>query len=159
MNIRPMAANDGPDLEDILQIEEQSFVRPWGASQICSILTSDNVSGFVAETSPDFDDRYYPPTLVVGYVIYKIHLSSIYILSIGVLKDARREKVATSLVEKIKLDYISPRRPTIIARVSERNLSGQLFFKSLGFKFKQTLLRTTIDRDNSSEQSFKMVLN
>lgn len=158
INIRPMAANDGPDLEDILQIENQSFYKPWGAAQICSILTSDNVFGYVAETNPE-DEKYFPPTLITGYMIYKIHLRSIYIVSLAMLKDARREGIGSQLVDKLRYDHFNPHRTTIVTRVGEHNLAAQLFYKSLGFKLDKVFCKSLMDRDTKSEQSFKMTYN
>ena len=137
------------DKDDILQIETQSYRNPWDAAKFKAVLRSKYVSGYVAEQAPinSSIDR----TLLVGYTIYKMFQTTIHILGMAVLADARHQGVGTLLVDKVKEDLAKFNRVSLIARAGEDNLDAQLFLRSCGFSATKTLSASAKDKDTHEE--------
>lgn len=148
INIRCMAfTNCGPDRADVLEIERQSFRRPWNCHKFDAVLLSPHVGGVVAEQKPESNIKLFMPSLVVGYLIYKLYDESIHIISMGTLLDSRRLGVGTALVNYVKAEAHDRKSGSIITRIGDRNLDAQIFFKNCGFKVFKKLPSCTSDKD------------
>lgn len=71
---------------------------------------------------------------VVGFALYKMYLSHIDILHIGVDEKHLRQKIGSGLINYLTLKLDSNNRKLIETHVSETNLGMQLFLKENGFK-------------------------
>ena len=111
------------DLPAVLEIEAASFDHPLGEDDLIRCLRSRDCIGMVT-----VDDE-----TVTGFMVYRLAKSSIEILNFAVAPESRREGVGRAMIEKL-LGKLSPdRRRRLFAKVSERNLNAQLFFKACGF--------------------------
>jgi ribosomal-protein-alanine N-acetyltransferase len=70
---------------------------------------------------------------IVGIIFYEIGRRNIKICHIAVDPSFRKTKIATQLVNNVILK-LNKFRNSIVAEVSEHNLSAQLFFKKMGFR-------------------------
>ena len=112
------------DMNEVLQIENQSFEFPWSDEDFVRCLRQRNCIGMVAE----HDER------IVGFMIYELHKNRLHILNFAVRDDVRRREVGTQMIKKLvsKLSY--QRRNRIMLEVRETNLAAQLFFRGHGFR-------------------------
>jgi ribosomal-protein-alanine N-acetyltransferase len=112
------------DLPEILAIEEASFGDPWTKDEFIQVLSQSNRKGHTAHR----DDG-----TVIGFCIYEFSKVDLTILNLAVHPDFRRLGVATQLMARIG-KKMKVERPHLHVDVSERNLVGHLFLRSLGFK-------------------------
>ena len=110
------------DLDRVLAIERASFAAPWNIGDFYAVLKSRTTIGVVAESSG----------LVVGYAVYDMRPDRIELINLAVAPDYRLRWIGKQLVRRL-IDRLRGRRNLIRARVSERNLGAQLFFRDQGF--------------------------
>jgi ribosomal-protein-alanine N-acetyltransferase len=112
------------DIDEVLEIEKQSFPNPWGRIELMRCLRQRNNIGLVFTC---YD-------LVTGYVIYEFGRSSIEIINLAVHPEYRRCSIGTLLIEKLqyKVDG-QPKRNRLTALVRETNLPAQIFLRSNKF--------------------------
>ncbi len=122
------------DMDEILNIERQSFGRPWSEDGFLSALRQRNCIGTVAE----LDHR------IVGFMIYELHKSMLRILNFAVAPEARRNGVGRQMVQRLVDKLTQQRRNEIVLEVRETNVDAQLFFASAGFRA-VTVLRQHYD--------------
>jgi ribosomal-protein-alanine N-acetyltransferase len=118
------------DMPEILAIERASFQSPWGEDDFIRVLRERHCIGMVNELCADVV-RGGP---IVAYMVYALHEGDLELLNLGVHPDMRRQGVGRVMVEKLIGKLSSHRRRLLTVTVGERNLGGQLFFRSLGFK-------------------------
>lgn len=111
------------DLDEIIEIEEDSFEYPWNKNDFVESLRKSNTIGFVAEQNE----------IIIGYLIYALNKNNIEILNLAVKRDFRRNKVGTSLINKVKSKLIGNRNRSKACLI-DSNLVGHLFLKSNNFK-------------------------
>jgi ribosomal-protein-alanine N-acetyltransferase len=112
------------DMNEILQIEAESFEFPWSEEEFIRCLRQRNCIGMVAE----LDDK------VVGYMIYELHKNRLHILNFAVAACFRRRGIGARMVAKLAGKLTPQRRSRILLEVRETNLAAQLFFRSRGFR-------------------------
>jgi ribosomal-protein-alanine N-acetyltransferase len=112
------------DLDRVLQIERASFAAPWNIGDFYAVLKHRTVTGIVAEDAMS--------GLVVGYAVFDLRPDRIELINLAVTPDYRLRWIGTQLVRRLH-DRLRGRRNLIRARVSERNLGAQLFFRARGF--------------------------
>lgn len=112
------------DMPEVLAIEKESFEFPWLEEKFIRTLRNRNCIGMVAEYE----------TRVVGFMIYELHKTKIYVFNFAVARDMRRCHVGSQMIAKLIAKLSSQRRSKIILGVSEVNLHAQLFFRENGFK-------------------------
>lgn len=114
------------DMEQVLGIESANFEHAWDEAEFLYWLRNRNVIAFVAERG----DR------VCGFMVYELLPKSLSIVNLAVHASVHRQGVGTALVDKLKDKISKPprKRSKLLTQVSERNLDGCLFFKSLGFQ-------------------------
>ena len=112
------------DMDEVVQIEQQSFPLPWTEEEFIQTLKQRSHIGMVAE---------YGST-IVGFVLYELHMSRIDILNLAVHPEFRRQYVGHRMIKRL-IDKLSQQRRTHLRlHICETNLAGQLFFRAQGFK-------------------------
>lgn len=112
------------DMEEVLEIERQSFEFPWTEEDFLCCLRQRNCIGMVAE----IDGR------IVGFMVYELHKAKLRILNFAVAQESRRRGVGTQMVRRLIDKLSQQRREEIILEVRETNLDAQLFFKNQSFR-------------------------
>ncbi len=110
------------DLDYILPIEQNSFDIPWTIEDFIISLDDKHIKIRVAERNKK----------VVGYMVYESDKREILLSNIAVAVDYRREGIGTYLIDEL-LHGLNKKRSCCVAFIREKNLAGQLFFKSCGF--------------------------
>ena len=126
VNIRWLVSRD---MEEVLNIEQESFEFPWSEDDYLRCLRSRNCIGMVA----DYRGQ------VVGYMIYELGKNKIQLLNMATATEYRRCAVATQMVAKLIGKLSLQRRNRITLEIRETNLPAQLFFRSAGFRATQIL--------------------
>jgi ribosomal-protein-alanine N-acetyltransferase len=75
---------------------------------------------------------------VVGFMIYELRTRGIYLIDVAVAKAHRRRGVGRAMMDKL-IAKLDARRPRLCVSVDEYSLDAQLFFRSMGFRFKKIL--------------------
>lgn len=112
------------DMNEVLDIEQESFEFPWCEDDFIRCLRQRNCIGMVAE----YDDR------VVGFMIYELHKTRLHIMNFAVSRDFRRRGVGRQMLGKLIGKLSHQRRTRIMLEVRETNLAAQLFFRAEGFR-------------------------
>ena len=112
------------DMPEILEVENRSFEFPWSEEDFVRCLRQRNCIGMVAER----DER------VVGFMIYELHKTRLHILNFAVHPDFRKNCIGMQMINKLIGKLSHQRRSRILLEVRERNLTAQVFFRSLGFR-------------------------
>jgi [ribosomal protein S18]-alanine N-acetyltransferase len=128
------------DMEEVMQIERESFEFPWFEEEFIRCLRQRNCVGMVAEHA----ER------VVGFYIYEIHKTRLHILNFAVAKDTRRQDVGTQMAQKLVGKLRANRRERIGLELRESNLAGQVFWRSQGFKAISVLHEFYDDSDEAA---------
>lgn len=135
------------DMPEVLEIERQSFEFAWSEEDFLCCLRQRNCIGMVAE----YNKR------IIGYMIYELHKSKLYILNFAVDPEFRRMTVGTQMIHKL-VDKLSQKRcQEISLEVRETNLSAQLFFKKMEFKA-VCVLRNYYDDTREDAYAMRFVL-
>jgi ribosomal-protein-alanine N-acetyltransferase len=112
------------DMDETLEIENQSFEFPWSEDDFVRCLRQRNCIGMVAE----HDDR------IIGFMIYELHKTRLHVLNFAVAREFRRLGVGTQMIAKLVNKLSHQRRSRILLEVRETNLPAQLFFRKCGFR-------------------------
>ena len=108
------------DIDEMYQIERDSFSDPWTKTELERTLNFDGVRARVA-TGGGF---------VVGFVVTQDDGDDIRIINLAVSAEFRRQGIARRMVELCEKKH---KNGKILASVVDLNLAGHLFFKSIGF--------------------------
>ena len=112
------------DVEEVLAIEAASFDCPWLEKDLIRCLRQRNCIGMVAE----HENR------VAGYMVYELDRKRIRLLNLAVAVDLRGRGVGSQMIAKLKAKLTEKRRNRITLKIRESNLTGQIFFRGLGFR-------------------------
>ena len=126
VHIRYMIRRDMPE---VLAIENESYSDPWSDDDFIKVLRQRNSIGMVAEVASGKDELK-----IVGHMVYEIHKTRLELLNIAVDQSFRRRGVGRQMISKLYEKLTAKRRSKIQLYVADRNLSGQLFMRSVGFK-------------------------
>jgi ribosomal-protein-alanine N-acetyltransferase len=130
------------DLEEVLDIEGNSFEWPWRRMDFVRCLRERNVIGQVAE----WDEK------VVGFNVYEMHKVRFHILNLAVAPEFRLRGVGRQLVEYLRKKLCLLRRVRINLEVRETNIGAQLFFRQQGFRAVHILRDYYEDTDDDAYQ-------
>ena len=111
------------DLESVCQIENGSFPDPYPRALMVRLLRDHPTGFFVAETSSG---------QVVGYCVCSKKGKLAHLISIGVLLEYRRRKVATSLIQEM-LSQLNSRIRELWLEVNTSNEEAVRFYEGFGF--------------------------
>ena len=128
------------DMPEVLRIEQQAFEYPWTDEDFLCCLRQRNCIGMVAERDHQ----------VVGFMVYELHKNKLRILNFAVAAEFRRQGVGTQMVLRLIDKLSQQRRNEILLEVRERNLDGQLFFKTQSFVATNVLRRHYDDTDEDA---------
>jgi len=112
------------DMPDVLVIENESYSEPWTEEEFIHELRQRNQIGMVAEVDGQ----------VVGFMLYELRKTSLYLINIAVHPCARRQGVARAMIEKLRSKLSPDQRSLLLADIRESNLLGQLFFRGVGMR-------------------------
>jgi len=112
------------DMPEVLAIEHAGFEFPWCEEEFLRVLRQRNCIGMVAELGEQ----------VVGFMIYELHKNKLHVLDFATHPDFRRKGVGRQMVLKLLGKLSSHRRTKIVLHVRETNLTGQIFYRSMGFR-------------------------
>jgi len=112
------------DMPDVLVIENESYSEPWTEEGFIHELRQRNQIGIVAEVDGQ----------VVGFMLYELRKTSLYLINIAVHPGARRQGVARAMIEKLRSKLSPDQRSLLLADIRESNLLGQLFFRGVGMR-------------------------
>lgn len=112
------------DMPEVLDIEARTFEFPWNEEHFIRCLRVRNNIGMIAERKDRVD----------GFMVYELHKTSLRVLNFAVRPECRREGIGKAMVDKLKSKLDPKRRNRLSLEVRETNLTGQLFFRSQGFK-------------------------
>ena len=112
------------DLEPICQIEDGSFSEPYPRALMVRLLRDHPTGFFVAEISSG---------QVVGYCVCSRERKRAHLLSIGVLREYRRRKIATSLIQAL-LAQLGSRIRELWLEVNTANGEAVKFYEGFGFR-------------------------
>lgn len=117
------------DMDEVLQIEHESFEYPWCEVDFLCCLRQRNTVGLVAETG--FKSRDYR---IVGFMLFQIYPRYLSVANFAVSKDYRRCGVGTQMAQRLKDKLNIKLKSRVTLNVRETNVPAQLFFQSCGFK-------------------------
>lgn len=146
------------DMASVLDIERQSFYYSLDKDGLTSILNNSSVVCAVYEQK-NSDSVIDGPGLVTGYIIYRVHINSLYIISIAVLKDSRRLGIGTKLLDHVIKIAKHENMESIELKINETNLGAQLFFQRNDFKACTIIYDCTSRVNTSTEPLYGMVLD
>ena len=111
------------DMQEVLDIEQLSFLSPWADDVFLRVLRQRNCIGMVIAHG----ER------VVGFMVYELRKRSLHVLNFAVHPAWRRRGVGREMAKKLFSKLDSRRRIRITLDVSERSLDAQLFFRRMGY--------------------------
>ena len=130
------------DLPHVLDIERESFAKPWGVNEFEACLRCRENVGFVIE------NRF---NTICGFMIVAYHTDRLELLTCAVAKQRRNMGLGTKMIDRVKLSILKSTRDRIRAVVTERNLSFQLFLHAVGFTATRSIRRHFQDGDDAIE--------
>jgi ribosomal-protein-alanine N-acetyltransferase len=121
----------GRDFRQITTIERDCFEHPWTNREFQSKLCEDHVVCYVVEYEG----------FIVAYAIIQYYKDHIELCNLAVDSRYRRRKIASLIINMLKIKAYLEHMDYIAVYVSEYNLDAQLFFSNEdnGFKAKEVL--------------------
>ena len=126
------------NIEQILEIEEESFSNHWSKQM------------FLAETANKFS-RFkicLTDSLIIGFIIYRIVLEEAEILNIVVGDKFRGKSFGRQLLNYAINDIKENKAENIFLEVNERNIIAQNLYKGSGF-VQYNIRQNYYDNDNA----------
>lgn len=102
------------DMDEVAQIEQDSFEFPWFREEFERVLRQRNAIGMVAEYKEQ----------VVGYMIYELNKSFLHILNFAVSPYSKRIGIGTAMMTKLIGKLSNQRRIRIDTNIRETNLAA-----------------------------------
>lgn len=150
------------DMPEILNIERESFEYPWAEDDFTCCLRQKNCIGMVAEVKEIREIQKaekiekVEEDVVVGYMIYELHKTILYLLNFAVSPTYRCKGVGTYMVNKLISKLSADHRTKISLNIGDTNLRGHVFFKNRGFKA-VSVLRNFFEYNDAVEDAYIMV--
>jgi len=101
----------------------------WTEQDLLDVIRQQNCTGMVTELKP-----FGSPWQIVGYIIYELCKGRLRLLNVAVDPAWRRRGIGTAMIDRMKEKLPQQRRNELLLDIRERNLPGQLFFQSQGFR-------------------------
>ncbi len=112
------------DVDEVLSLGMEGYPEKIQEEELYASLRRRNRISLVAE----IDDK------IVGFMIYEQTKSRLKLLHLNILPSLRNQTVSQNLLERMALKRRNCPRLTITSLVHERELTKQVFLKSLGFR-------------------------
>jgi len=135
------------DLESIYQIEDSSFSEPYPRALMVRLLREHPGGFFVAEISSG---------QVVGYCVCSREGKLGHLISIGVLREYRRRKIATTLIQELLVQFGSRIRELWL-EVKTADEEAVRFYE--GFGFRRVMIIENYYSDGSPALRMRLPLN
>lgn len=113
------------DFHSLLQIEQQSFARPWSAQQFARFANSHDSRGLIAVQDG----------MVVGYLLYETSLALNHIAHIAVAPGHRSQGIGSTMI--FALRDANP-CSALSLNVRRSNVQAQRLYESLSFAHVRT---------------------
>jgi len=113
------------DFHRLLQIEQQSFVRPWSAQQFARFANSHDSRGLVAEQKG----------VIIGYLLYQTSLALNHIAHIAVAPGHRSQGIGSTMIFALKDSHPCS---ALSLNVRRGNVQAQKLYQELGFAHVRT---------------------
>lgn len=112
------------DLQELMQIENECFSRPYSSESFLQDLRGDKVKAFVKILNEK----------IVGFISLYIFLDEANLQQIAVLEDFRRKGIASELIE-YSVEYLKQNKvKKIYLEVNETNFVAIKTYEKFGFK-------------------------
>ena len=134
--------------EILAEIHRQGFVDHWSSASIASSLSSPATSGFIA-----VDDKFNP----FGFIIVRDAAGEREILTIAVQLDARRRKIASTLLDHIMADATQHGIEKMFLEVNTENFSARSLYDKYGFEVCGTRKNYYTSPDGQKQDAWVMI--
>ena len=111
------------DLRHILRIEAEAFEFPWSEEDFMEHLKEPDSVALVLECDAG----------IRGYLVFGFDDEWIRLYSCVVADRYRGQGIGTTMMARLTGMSATQRRNGILAKIPERNVAAQLFFRSCGF--------------------------
>ena len=113
------------DLDEVMQIEKESFSMPWNRWMFERELEDTNRAYFLVAKNSDE---------ILGYVGFWLVFDEAHVVTIAVRKDYRRKGIGTMLLASalVVADTLGAKKATLEVRVT--NISAQNMYYEFGFE-------------------------
>ena len=135
------------DLGSIRQIEDTSFPDPYPEALMVRLLREHPKGFLVAENDSG---------KIVGYCVCSASGRLAHVISIGVLREYRRRKVATSLIQE-SLVQLSPKVSEVWLEVNTANKEAIRFYERFGFR--EVMIIENYYADGSPALRMRLTIN
>ncbi len=118
------------DIEEILDIETQSFSSPWTKAMFRQELDLEWSKVFLVKKSVGRLKE------IVGYICFWLIIDEVHILNLATHPDCRRNGIATSLINSCLKSSILAGAKDITLEVRKSNLPAISLYRQFGFEVK-----------------------
>lgn len=125
LKIFPMSFTD---LEEVMEIENLSFPRPWHKSQFKKELTNPISFSFVGKILHNGNLK------LISYIVFWLISDEVHILNIAVHPEYLRRGIATELMFFSMSNMREMEATDVFLEVRSSNVAANRLYKSLGFK-------------------------
>ncbi len=125
INYRSSSLND---IDELLEIENESFVNPWKKEDLIYELTSNPLNKFLVI---EIDGK------IIGFIDYMITFNSATISQIAIKKEYRNKGYATNLLNKMEETFIKSGEDAVeyvTLEVRNSNINAQKLYEKNGYK-------------------------
>ncbi|MBA4375142.1 MAG: ribosomal-protein-alanine N-acetyltransferase [Anaerolinea sp.] len=117
------------DLEEVSQLDQQSFSLPWPESSFIFEIEKNEVSRcWVAETRDERGDTHLVGMIVVWFIVDEVHIATL-----AVHPDMRKQKVAQRLLAHTLMDAFHSGAKKSFLEVRKGNLAARSLYHKFGF--------------------------
>lgn len=93
--------------------------------------------------------------IIEAFIVYELHPDRFHILNLVVREDLRHQGIGREMVAKLIGKLHPEHRNRITLTIPEDNLTGQVFFRSLGFRAIQTIKATNANERDTYVMRYK----
>lgn len=122
-SVRPATEDD---LEQVLEIERDSFPKPWQAEAFKTEM-SRSYARFWVLTDDETD------TKVLGYIVFWLQAEAVSLLTIAVRPTERGQGYAERMIREMVKCVTHDEYPKIILEVRESNQAARKLYQKMGF--------------------------
>jgi [ribosomal protein S18]-alanine N-acetyltransferase len=128
METLTIAAMSEKDIGPVVDIEQVSFLKPWGALSFLSELSCENARSLILKTNGSAKGHR-----VVAYLCFRVMMDTIHILKIAVKPENRRQGIAYRFLTNCLDSYIRREINAAFLEVRQSNTAGMRLYQKLGF--------------------------
>lgn len=119
------------DLDDVLAIEQESFLSPWTRGMFEAELQGNPFGRFFGA----FGNGEMPPSKrLLGYICYWVVFDELRLMNLAVRPDCRRQGIASHLVRHAVEEGVGQGTTRALLEVRAGNLPAQRLYQTFGFR-------------------------